>query len=75
MLVLSFQVYWIGPLLGGAVAAVLYEYVFAGDATLSRAKGYLLASTGPDIDKKPPVIDHVSRKDDIEIVEEKTSSV
>ncbi|XP_064641461.1 aquaporin AQPAn.G-like [Lineus longissimus] len=67
-------VYWIGPLLGGAVAAILYEYVFAGDATLSRAKGYLLASTGTNSDKTPRTIDH-QRKDDIEVVEEKTSTV
>ena len=38
------QVYWCGPLLGGIAAALLYENVFAVNASLSKAKGFLLAA-------------------------------
>ena len=38
------QVYWCGPILGGMVAALLYESVFASNASLVKARGYLLAS-------------------------------
>ncbi len=36
--------YWCGPLLGGIVAALLYENVFAVNSSLSKAKGFLLSS-------------------------------
>ena len=38
------QVYWCGPILGGIVAAMVYENIFAGNASLEKTKGYLLAS-------------------------------
>lgn len=37
-------VYWCGPLLGGVVAGLLYDNVFAANASLKKARGYLLAS-------------------------------
>ncbi|XP_050396609.1 aquaporin AQPAe.a isoform X1 [Patella vulgata] len=37
-------VYWIGPLLGGVVAGLLYENVFASNASLTKVKACLLAS-------------------------------
>ena len=43
-MVCSLQVYWCGPLLGGVGAALLYETVFAANACMSKARGYLLAS-------------------------------
>jgi len=37
-------VYWCGPILGGMVAALLYESIFAANASLSKAKNFLLSS-------------------------------
>ncbi|KAK2155061.1 hypothetical protein LSH36_250g02028 [Paralvinella palmiformis] len=49
-------VYWCGPILGGILAGLLYENLFASDASLSKAKGYLLArrsdSEDPENTKK-----------------------
>lgn len=38
-------VYWCGPLLGGVVAGLLYDNAFAANASMKKARGYLLAST------------------------------
>lgn len=38
------QVYWCGPLLGGIVAGVLYDLIFAADASGKKARNYLLSS-------------------------------
>jgi aquaporin-4 len=37
-------VYWCGPLLGGVVAGLLYDNILAANASLRKARGYLLAS-------------------------------
>lgn len=37
-------VYWLGPLLGGLVAGLLYDNVFATNASLLKARGFLLSS-------------------------------
>lgn len=37
-------VYWLGPLLGGLVAGLLYDNVFAMNASLLKARGFLLSS-------------------------------
>ncbi|XP_050399050.1 aquaporin-5 isoform X2 [Patella vulgata] len=37
-------VFWIGPLIGGVVAGVLYEFVFSAGATVAQAKKCLLRS-------------------------------
>lgn len=37
-------VYWLGPLLGGLVAGLLYDNVFAMNASLMKARGFLLSS-------------------------------
>ena len=47
------QVYWCGPLLGGIAAALLYENVFAVNASLSKAKGFLLAADYDPEDYEP----------------------
>jgi aquaporin-4 len=33
-------VYWAGPLLGGALAGILYDFLFATNATLQKVKGF-----------------------------------
>lgn len=43
-IVLLYQVYWLGPLLGGLVAGLLYDNVFAMNASLLKARGFLLSS-------------------------------
>lgn len=43
-IVLLYQVYWLGPLLGGLVAGLLYDNVFAMNASLMKARGFLLSS-------------------------------
>jgi len=35
---------WVGPILGSVMAALLYENVFAANASLTRSRAYLLAS-------------------------------
>lgn len=49
-------VYWTGPILGGLIAGFLYESVFAANASVAKAKDYLL-STEVDPNQK-------KRKDD-----------
>ncbi|CAG5116945.1 unnamed protein product, partial [Candidula unifasciata] len=41
-------VYWLGPLLGGLVAGLLYEHLFAVNASLLKAKACLLSSDYDD---------------------------
>ena len=44
MVLFCLQVYWIGPILGGIIAGLLYEYVFAANASMSKIMEFLLAS-------------------------------
>lgn len=37
-------VYWIGPILGGVVAGLLYEYIFAANASMNKIMEFLLSS-------------------------------
>uniref|UniRef100_A0A0B6ZX72 Aquaporin n=1 Tax=Arion vulgaris TaxID=1028688 RepID=A0A0B6ZX72_9EUPU len=41
-------VYWLGPILGGLVAGLLYEHLFAVNASLLKAKACLLSSDYDD---------------------------
>lgn len=41
--VVFFQIYWCGPLLGGTAASLLYDNVFAANASALKTKAYLLA--------------------------------
>jgi len=34
----ALQMYWVGPLLGGMLAGLLYDLLFATNATLDKAK-------------------------------------
>lgn len=40
-------VYWVGPVIGGLVAALVYEYVFAAGASFSRTKKFVLKHRKP----------------------------
>jgi len=39
--------YWLGPLVGGVLAGLLYELVFAANASKDKTKGFF---TKPDYD-------------------------
>uniref|UniRef100_A0A0B7ASU0 Aquaporin n=1 Tax=Arion vulgaris TaxID=1028688 RepID=A0A0B7ASU0_9EUPU len=41
-------VYWLGPIMGGVIAGLLYEHVFACNASLLKAKACLLSSDYDD---------------------------
>jgi hypothetical protein len=45
-------VYWLGPLLGGILAGLMYENLFASNASLNKAMEFLLASDY-DTEKHP----------------------
>lgn len=65
-----FQVFWIGPLVGAFVAAILYEYIFSAGATFNRTKTFLMRS------KNQPSKEVANNEDDkIEVIqiEEKKS--
>lgn len=36
--------YWIGPILGGVIAGLLYEYIFAANASMNKIMEFLLSS-------------------------------
>lgn len=63
-----FQVYWVGPILGGIIAGLLYDNVFASNASLSKARGFLLSSDY-DSEKFPP------QRNRIKIIEEETEEL
>ena len=52
LLSFSFQIYWVGPIVGGILAALIYEYIFAAGATFTRTKKFVLRSRKP-CEKKP----------------------
>lgn len=39
--------YWVGPIIGGILAALIYEYIFAAGATFTRTKKFVLRSRKP----------------------------
>ena len=44
------QAYWLGPLLGAAFAALIYEHMFAVNASMAKLKSYLTAYNYDDDD-------------------------
>lgn len=60
------QVFWIGPLVGGSVAAILYEYLFSAGATFTRTKKCLTRSKVPPSSPEKPL---VAAPEDAEVIE------
>lgn len=59
------QVYWIGPILGGCVAGFLYESLFAANASVAKAKDYLLTADGGETKfSRQTSYSRVHRRDD-----------
>jgi len=48
------QMYWIGPLIGGLVAGVLYDLVFAVNASVDKAKNFFTKAKYDDSDYGRP---------------------
>ena len=44
----TIQMYWLGPLLAGVVAGLLYDLVFAGNASVAKAKAFFTQSDYDD---------------------------
>ena len=42
------QVYWVGPITGGVAAGLLYEYLFAVNASLTKVRACMLSSDYDD---------------------------
>ncbi|GFS13726.1 aquaporin [Elysia marginata] len=42
------QVYWAGPIVGGVVAGLLYEHLFAMNASITKVKACMLTSDYDD---------------------------
>ena len=40
LIIVTIQMYWLGPLLGGALAGLLYDLVFAANASVGKAKAF-----------------------------------
>lgn len=51
-------VYWCGPLLGGVTAALLYEALFAADASLSKVRYFLLTTNSSSSSSSGGSADH-----------------
>ena len=45
--------YWVGPLTGGLAAGLLYEYIFAAGATVTKARKCLLRTKKPTPEAAP----------------------
>ena len=46
------QIYWAGPLLGGAVGGILYDFVFAANASPAKLRGFFTMNyDNDDFDK------------------------
>jgi len=48
------QMYWIGPLIGGALAALLYDLVFAANASTDKTKAFFTKKDYDDADHEKP---------------------
>jgi len=63
-LVVRVQVYWCGPLLGGIVAGILYEMIFAANASCAKARGFLLSSSYESAEYAGPQQPHKVTKEE-----------
>ena len=68
-----FQVYWFGPILGGVLGAILYEYVFASNASLARVKSCL--TTNEPASNKPRQTSSLKAPEEVALRAKKTPSI
>lgn len=59
-------VYWCGPLLGGVVGGLFYEFVFAGDASVAKLRRFVLSSYHDDqpVSKDSKYVELTKHRDD-----------
>jgi phosphate/sulfate permease len=65
VMIIIFQVYWLGPIVGGCLAAILYEFIFNPYRNSQRRKGSIpdggkIPSSSSCTKQKSPLI--LSRK-------------